>query len=43
MEKLVDELSIYNDSQMTNKETPPGFKPRKSYVVKRGGETVNIR
>jgi hypothetical protein len=43
MEQLVDELRIYNDSQMTNRETPPGFRPRKSYVVKRGGQTVNIR
>ena len=40
---LEKELNIYNDSQMANKETPAGFKPRQSYVVKRGGQAVNIR
>jgi hypothetical protein len=43
MEVLAEELRVHNDSHMLNRETPPGFKMRGSYVLKRGGEVVNIR
>jgi hypothetical protein len=43
MDMLEKELRIYNDSLMTQKETPHNFKQRQSYVVKRGGHVVNIR
>jgi hypothetical protein len=43
MDMLEKELRIYNDSLMTQKETPHNFKQRQSYVIKRGGHVVNIR
>jgi hypothetical protein len=43
MDVLEKELRIYNDTLMTQKETPHNFKQRQSYVIKRGGHVVNIR